>query len=118
MFERKTEREREREREREKKIDKVQVVTGHTPTLALFGLAPFPLFCPAALVYSPVLAVHPFFLAFCRGAFLGPVRFCGSRGPFLEGRGRASAPSGPFFTRTFFVPAPGFLLFFSALGAS
>ena len=25
---------------------------------------------------SPVLAVRPFFLAFCRGAFLGPVRFC------------------------------------------
>ena len=24
---------------------------------------------------SPVLAVRPFFLAFCRGAFLGPVRF-------------------------------------------
>ena len=38
--------------------DTAQVVTGHTPRLL-----------------SPVLAVRPFFLAFCRGAFLGPVRF-------------------------------------------
>ena len=32
---------------------------------------------------SPVLAVHPFFLAFCRGAILGPGRF----GDFLDSLG-------------------------------
>ena len=34
-------------------------------------------FVPAAQGLSPVLAVRPFFLAFCRGAILGPGRFFG-----------------------------------------
>ena len=50
-----------------------QVVTGHTPTRTcvffLFFLS------PPQLVCSPVLAVRPFLLAFCRGAILGPGRF-------------------------------------------
>ena len=44
-----------------------------TPLTHLFGL--FPLFLSPPHLLSPVLAVRLFFLAFCRGAFLGPVRF-------------------------------------------
>ena len=46
-----------------------------TPYFLVLFLFPF-LFPPRSCC---VLAVRPFFLAFCRGAFLGPVRFCDFR---------------------------------------
>ena len=46
-------------------------LTGHHTPLHVFGLFLF----LAAVVSSPVLAVRPFFLAFCRGAILGPEFF-------------------------------------------
>ena len=59
-----------------------QVVTGHTPTRTwCFFL--FLSVSPPHSGCSPVLAVRPFFLAFCRGAILGPGRFLDSLGRFL-----------------------------------
>ena len=55
--------------------EKAQVVTGHTPTRTLCSCPFFLSLSPAAPGLSPVLAVRPFFLAFCRGAILGPGRF-------------------------------------------
>ena len=52
-------------------------LTGHTPHRTLCSCS---FFFPAAPGLSPVLAVRPFFLAFCRGAILGPGRF----GVFLD----------------------------------
>ena len=52
----------------------------HTHLVFLFL---FLVFVPAAPGLSPVLAVRPFFLAFCRGAILGPGRF----GVFLDSLG-------------------------------
>ena len=49
-------------------------LTGHTAHCTFLSCSCF-LVVPAAVVYSPVLAVHPSFLAFCRGAILGRVRF-------------------------------------------
>ena len=49
-------------------------LTGHTPHRTVLF---FFLFVPAALGFSTVLAVRPFFLAFCRGAILGPGFFFG-----------------------------------------
>ena len=63
-------------------------LTGHhtPPHLLLFFLFFFPPLC----FVSPVLAVRPFlFLAFLRGAILGPVRFLDSLGTALR----------PFFGR-------------------
>ena len=53
-----------------------QVVTGHTPTRTLHSCFFFLSVSPPQPGLSPVLAVRPFFLAFCRGAILGPGRFC------------------------------------------
>ena len=61
-----------------------QVVTGHTPTRTLCSFFFFLSLSPAAFVCSPVLAVRPFLLAFCRGAILGPVRFWDSPGTLLR----------------------------------
>ena len=52
-----------------------QVVTGHTPTRTLCSFSFFLSLSPAAFVCSPVLAVRPFLLVFCRSAILGPGRF-------------------------------------------
>ena len=54
-------------------------LTGHTPPRTVLVLF---FFVPAALGFSPVLAVRPFFLAFCRGAILGPGRFLDSPGTY------------------------------------
>ena len=56
-------------------------LTGHTPHRTVLVLFFF-LFVPAALGFSPVLAVRPLFLAFCRGAILGPGRFLDSPGTY------------------------------------
>ena len=45
------------------------------PHMRLFRLFPFPCFCPRRDCYCPFWTVRPFFLAFCRGASLGPGRF-------------------------------------------
>ena len=63
--------------------EKAQVVTGHTPTRTLCSCSFFLSLSPPQPGLSPVLAVRPFFLAFCRGAILGPVRF----GDFLDSLG-------------------------------
>ena len=57
-------------------------LTGHTPH-APCVFVPFSL-SPAAHGLAPVLAVRPFFLAFCRGAILGPGRFLDSPGTPLR----------------------------------
>ena len=61
-----------------------QVVTGHTPTRTLCSFSFFLSVSPAAFVCSPVLAVRPFLLVFCRGAILGPGRFLDSLGTSLR----------------------------------
>ena len=53
----------------------------HTHLVFLFL---FLVFVPAAPGLSPVLAVRPSFLAFCRGAILGPGRFLDSPGTPLR----------------------------------
>ena len=72
-----------------------QVVTGHTPHTHLCSFA-FSCLCPAAFVCSPVLAVRPFFLAFCRGAILGPGRFWDSPGTLLRPFSRTRGGKGVF----------------------
>ena len=54
-------------------------LTGHTPHRTRWSCL-FSFCVPATLVYSPVLAVRPFFLAVCRGAILGPGCFVDSLG--------------------------------------
>ena len=61
-----------------------QVVTGHTPTRTLCSCSFFLSVSPPQPGLSPVLAVRPFLLAFCRGAILGPGRFLDSLGTSLR----------------------------------
>ena len=49
--------------------DTAQVVTGHTPHAPFSSVS---LFLSPPRLFLPVLAVRPFFLAFCRGAILAP----------------------------------------------
>ena len=56
----------------------------HPHTHFVFFFCPFLVCVPAAFCCSPVLAVRPFFLAFCRGAILGPGRFLDSLGTSLR----------------------------------
>ena len=58
-------------------------LTGHTPTRTLCSCSFF-LFLSPRFGLSPVLAVRPSFLAFCRGAILGPGRFLDSPGTPLR----------------------------------
>ena len=71
------------------KRETAPVVTGHTPTRTLCSFSFFLSLSPAAFVCSPVLAVRPFLLVFCRGAILCPGRFLVSLGTSLR----------PFFGR-------------------
>ena len=55
--------------------DTDQVVTGHTPTFAPFGLVPFPFLSLPHVCHRPFWPCVPLFLVFSRGAILGPARF-------------------------------------------
>ena len=60
---------------------------------------------------SPVLAVRPFFLAFCRGAILGPGRFLDSLGTSLRPFSRTRGGKGVFLLLVPCFVFPRFVLF-------
>ena len=87
-----------------------QVVTGHTPTRTLCFFL-FLSVSPPHSVCSPVLAVRPFFLAFCRGAILGPGRFLDSLGTSLRPFSRTRGGKGVSLLLVLCFVFPRFVLF-------
>ena len=68
-------------------------------------------FVPPQLVCSPVLAVRPFLLAFCRGAILGPGRFLDSLGTSLRLFSRTRGGKGVSLLLVSCFVFPRFVLF-------
>ena len=66
---------------------------------------------PPHSVCSPVLAVRPFFLAFCRGAILGPGRFLDSLGTSLRPFSRTRGGKGVSLLLVLCFVFPRFVLF-------